>query len=130
MSFFENADLTDGFKTCRQGFEELAIRAVDLCSQLFQFLLHTFSAPIRLKTRRISLAFSISFRVSSNRPSTMLFLNLCKCSLYTESPSITWPRFCSKIGVHISGEFFASRTVDSNPPLARSKIALAFFSLS
>src|SRR5574344_2181630 len=38
--------------------------------------------------------------------------------------------FWVRIGVHMSGLLFASRTVDEKPPEARSKICFSSFSLS
>ena len=38
--------------------------------------------------------------------------------------------FCAKIGVHISAELLANRTVEENPPDARSKMCFSSFSFS
>ena len=46
---------------------------------------------------------------------------------------MTWrmfSRFWLRIGVHISGLLFARRTVEENPPDARSNICFSSFSLS
>ena len=57
-------------------------------------------------------------------------LNFERVLICSSSTSSTKSLFCSNIGTHISGLLFANRTVELNPPLARSNMLFSSFSFA
>ena len=78
----------------------------------------------------IRFASSIRLRTRASSPSAIASRNSFIFSIYVSITCRILSLFCERIGVHISGLLLARRTVEENPPEARSNICFSSFSLS